>query len=310
VLRRRDGAQVAVLEQAIPTELPTWFAWPEPFTVKAADGQTDLHGLLFFPPEHDPTRTYPLIDLIYGGPQINHTPVSGFMDPVTTGTLCEAAGYAQLGGFAVILDGRGTAMRDRAFRHHSLGAVQLASDLADHEVAIRTLAQRESSIDLARVGMTGFSGGGYATTMAAFTRGDFFGVTVAGGGNYDQALFWHGWGERYHGAFDEDLYAEQAAKTYAAGLQGKLMLIHGLLDSGCHPSGLFAVLQALVEANKDVDLVLLPQAAHAMPGYAVRRRLDHFVRHLFGEQPPRDISLAGPHDLLYEKLTQQRLAAE
>jgi dipeptidyl aminopeptidase/acylaminoacyl peptidase len=310
VLRRRDGAQVAVLEQAIPTGLPAWFAWPEPFTVKAADGQTDLHGLLFFPPEHDPTTTYPIIDLIYGGPQINHTPVSGFMDPITTGTLCEAAGYAQLGGFAVILDGRGTAMRDRAFRHHSLGAVQLASDLADHELAIRTLAQREPSIDLAHVGMTGFSGGGYATAMAAFTRGDFFGVTVAGGGNYDQALFWHGWGERYHGAFDADLYAEQAAKTYAAGLQGKLMLIHGLLDSGCHPSGLFAVLQALVEANKDVDLVLLPQAAHAMPGYAVRRRLDHLVLHLFGGKPPRDISLAGPHDLLYEKLTQQRLAAE
>lgn len=310
VLRRRDGSVVAELEAAVPTGLPSWFRWPEPFTVKAADGTTDLHGLLFFPPEHDPAGKYPIIDLIYGGPQVSNTPVSGFMDPVTGGTLCEAAGYAELGGFAVVLDGRGTAMRDRAFRHHSLGAVHRASDLADHEAVIRVLAERHPSIDLASVGMTGFSGGGYATALAAFTRGEFFRVTVAGGGNYDQAWFWHGWGERYHGSYDPDLYAEQAAATYAAGLQGKLMLIHGLLDSGCHPSALFAVVQALIDANKDVELVLLPRSGHDMPGYAVRRRLDHFVQHLFGETPPQGVSLQGPHDLLIEKLTRQRVAAE
>lgn len=309
VLRRRNGEQLAVLEEAVPTGLPSWFTWPEPFTVKAADGITDLHGLLFFPPDHDPRRMYPIIDLIYGGPQVSHTPVSGFMDPIATATLCEATGYAQLGGFAVVLDGRGTAMRDRAFRHHSLGAVHRASDLADHEAAIRALAERHPSIDLGSVGMTGFSGGGYATALAAFTRGDFFRVTVAGGGNYDQAMFWHGWGERYHGEYDDAHYAEQAAATYAAGLQGQLMLIHGLLDSGCHPSGLFAVVQALVEANKDVDLVLLPRAAHSLPGYAVRRRLDHFVRHLFHQTPPPGIALQGPHDLLMEKLAAQRVAA-
>lgn len=309
VLRRRGGEHVAVLEDGVATGLPPWFTWPEPFTVKAADGETDLHGLLFFPPDHDSAQSYPLIDLIYGGPQVSHTPVSGFMDPITTGTLCEAAGYAQLGGFAVIVDGRGTAMRDRAFRHHSLGAVQRASDLGDHEAAIRALAARHPSIDLGSVGMTGFSGGGYATALAAFTRGDFFRVTVAGGGNYDQGLFWHGWGERYHGAYNEALYSEQAAASYAAGLQGQLMLIHGLLDSGCHPSGLFAVVQALIETNKDVDLVLLPKSAHALPGYAVRRRLDHFVRHLFQSVPPQGVVLQGPHDVLIEKLTAQQVAS-
>ena len=309
LLRRRDGSVVTELEAAVATDLPPWFRWPEPFTVQAADGTTDLHGLLFFPPDHDPAAKYPIIDLIYGGPQVSNTPVSGFMDPVTGGTLCEAAGYAELGGFAVVLDGRGTAMRDRAFRHHSLGAVHRASDLADHEAAIRALATMHPSIDLGSVGMTGFSGGGYATALAAFTRGEFFRVTVAGGGNYDQALFWHGWGERYHGSYDPELYAEQAAATYAAGLQGKLMLIHGLLDSGCHPTGLFSVVQALIDANKDVDLVLLPRAGHDLPGYAVRRRLDHFVRHLFGETPPHGVALQGPHDVLIKKLTAQRVAA-
>jgi len=307
LLRRRDGSLVTVLDQAEDIGLPEWFAWPEPFTVKAADGVTDVHGVIFLPPEVLDGERYPLIDLIYGGPQVFTTPKSAFVDGIQTSTLFDAAGLAQLGGFSIVLDGRGTAMRERSFRHASLGAVHTASHLADHEAAIRQLAERYP-IDLDRVGMTGFSGGGYATALAAFTRGDFFRVTVAGGGNYDQALFWHGWGERYHGPYDPDHYTQQAAATYAAGLQGKLMLIHGLLDSGCHPSGLFQVVQALVDADKDVDLVILPQIGHALPGYGVRRKLDHFVRHLFGQEPPTGVTLEGPMDLMAKKMAQLQLA--
>ena len=230
------------------------------------------------------------------------------MNDLDTGTLFTAACLAQLGGFAVVLDGRGSAMRERSFRHASLGAVHTASNLDDHEAAIRQLAELHP-IDLDRVGMTGFSGGGYATALAAFTHGDFFKVTVAGAGNYDQALFWHGWGERYHGAYDPELYAQQAAASYASGLQGRLMLIHGLLDGGCHPTGLFNVVQALNDANKDYDLVLLPQIAHGSNGYADRRRLDHFVTHLFGGEPPKGATIEGPHELLMKKMSQLQFEA-
>ncbi len=121
-------------------------------------------------------------------------------------------------------------MRERSFRHASLGAVHTASDLSDHEAAIRQLAQTYP-IDLESIGMTGFSGRWLRHRAGCLHARDFFGVSVAGAGNYDQGLFWHGWGERYHGPWDRELYAQQAAHTHAAGLQGKLMLIHGLLDS-------------------------------------------------------------------------------
>lgn len=141
-------------------------------------------------------------------------------------------------------------------------------------------------MDLDRVGVTGFSAGGYLAALAALRYGDFFKVAVAVAGNYDQRLFWHTWGERYHGLFDPDLYRAQAARTYAAGLEGRLLFIHGLMDSGCHPAGLFQLIQALIEKNKNFDLVLLPTIAHDLPDYGIRRRLDYFVTHLFGATPP------------------------
>jgi dipeptidyl aminopeptidase/acylaminoacyl peptidase len=285
VLRRRDGSLVALLEQAENRALPVDWQWPLAVQLKAADGVTDVYGLLFHP-VHAEGAAVPLIDLVYGGPQVSFVPKTAFATTLQPDTFLEAMALATLGAWVLVLDGRGTAWRERAFRQASFGAVQTASNLEDHIAAIRQLAARHPSIDLGRVGITGFSGGGYLTALAALRHGDFFKVAVAGGGNYDQALFWHGWGERYHGPYDEALYRGQAAKTYASGLQGKLLLVHGLLDGGCHPAALFQLVQALIEANQDADLVVLPRAAHEWSGYGHRRRLDYLVTHLFGQLPP------------------------
>ncbi len=292
-LRRIDGELVCLLEEA--SNLPETWTWPEAVTLKAADGTTDIHGLLFRPSAYDPDKSYPLIDDIYGGPQVSVTPKSAFAGGFADNYLTDSAHLATLGCFVLVVDGRGTANRERAFREASHGAVQTASNLEDHMAAIRQLAERHP-IDLERVGITGFSGGGYATALAALRFGDFFKVAVAGGGNYDQALFWHCWGERYHGAFEAGHYAAQAAKTYAGGLTGKLMLVHGLLDTGCHPGALFQLVQALIDENKDVDLVLLPREGHTWGNYGARRRLDYFVRHLMGETPPAGAKLTLPFD--------------
>ncbi|MFD6289343.1 DPP IV N-terminal domain-containing protein [Streptomyces sp. NPDC060205] len=294
VLRNRNGEAVLELEKAQNVGLPEDWEWPEPVTLKAADGETDIFGLLFKPADYDPAQSYPVIDHIYGGPQIQHTPKAPFTDYRETATFLETAAFTRLGAFALILDGRGTAFRERSFRQASYRAAQSASDIDDHIAGIRQLAERYPAMDLSRVGITGFSGGGYATALAVLRRGDFFNVAVAGGGNYDQTLFWHGWGERYHGAFDIEHYRTQAARTYADGLAGKLMLIHGLRDAGCHPAGLFQFTQALIDAEKDFDLVVLPDAGHEMTGYAVRRRLDYFVTHLLGDTPPRGVKMASP----------------
>jgi dipeptidyl-peptidase-4 len=301
VLRRRSGEEVAVIETAEDRGLPAGWTWPEPVKLKAADGVTDTYGLLFKPAGYDPAKTYPIIDYIYGGPQVSNVPKKVFAGGSTEPGYFEAAHMAALGAFVLILDGRGTAERERGFRDASWGAIHDASHIDDHIAGIRQLAESRP-IDLDRVGIFGFSGGGYATALAALRNGDFFKVAVAGGGNYDQALFWHSWGERYHGRFDADFYAIQAAKTYAEGLQGKLLLVHGLMDSGCHPAALFQLVQALIEQNKDADLVILPRAGHEMTAYGVRRRLDYFVTHLFGEAPPSGVKLTIGSDRMVERI--------
>ena len=302
ILRRRDGGEVAVLETG-SAELPEGWIWPEPFKCLAADGRTETFGLLFKPLGYDPARRYPVIDYIYGGPQISNVPRSSFADGGMGWTAyLEGMHLSALGAFVLILDGRGTAQREQAFRTASHRAAHTASNLEDHVAALRQLAQERPQMDLERVGITGFSGGGYMAAHAALRFGEVFKVAVAGGGNYDQALFWHSWGERYHGAYDAEHYATQAAKTYAAGLTGKLMLVHGMMDEGCHPAALFQLVQALIEANKDPDLVLLPRAGHDWTGYGMRRRWDYLATHLIGEVPPPTEPFRRPFDDLMERV--------
>ena len=294
-LRRRSGAEVLVLEEAA-ADLPEAWQWPEAVRTKASDGVTDIYGILLKPHGFDAEKTYPVIDYLYGGPQVSYAPKSAFTGGAVGDGLLVAATFAQLGAFVLVVDGRGTANRERSFREASSGAIETASNLEDHIAAIRHLQQQHPQIDLEKVGVAGFSGGGYMAAMAALRFGDFFKVAVAGGGNYDQALFWHCWGERYHGAYSPEHYARQAAKTYAEGLSGHLLIVHGMLDGGCHPAAVFQLVQALIDANKDVDLVLLPRIAHQMTGYGERRRLDYFVTHLFGGTPPRGVKLTTPQE--------------
>ncbi|WP_066816913.1 S9 family peptidase [Sphingomonas mali] len=307
-LRGRDGREILLLETA-KGELPDGWHDPEPVECLAADGATKTYGLLFKPLGYESDARYPLIDLIYGGPQIHNVPHSSFASgDIGGGTYKEAVHLTSLGAYVLVLDGRGTANREQAFRTASYRAAHTASNLEDHVTAIRQLAQANGQIDLDRVGITGFSGGGYMTAHAALRFGDFFKVAVAGGGNYDQALFWHSWGERYHGAYDAEHYAAQAAKTYADGLTGKLLLVHGMMDAGCHPAGLFQLVQSLIEADKDVDLVLLPRGGHDWLGYGMRRRWAYFVSHLFGETPPVLKAFDRPHDHILKRFTANRAA--
>ena len=268
----------------------------KPSSSTAADGPTDTYGVLFAPSRYEHAASYPLIDLIYGGPQLSYVPTAfahgGFGTDLQ---LLEAAHLSTLGAFVLLTDGRGTAGRERAFRQSSYGVIHTASNIDDHVTGIQELAERYPEIDLERVAVCGFSGGGYATAMAALRRGDFFKVAIAGGGNYDQRLFWHTWGERYHGAFDADHYATQAAKTYAAGLSGKLLLIYGPPDAACPPAGIITSCSRADE-GKDVDIVLEPHEGHRLGGYALRRRLDYLVTHLFRSTPPTGAQIAHPFD--------------
>lgn len=304
-LRRADGSLVMTLEQATAPGLPAGWQWPERVQLTAADGRTAISGVVFRPSDFSPDRRYPVIDYIYGGPQVSYVP-----DAVGDMNFGLAQAMAELGFVVAMIDGRGTTERSRAFHEASYRAVHTASNIEDHIAGIRQLAQRHAYLDLDRVGIYGFSGGGYMTAQAMLRFPEFFKVGVAGAGNYDQRLFWHTWGERYHGLLDGDNYLPQATATYADRLQGKLLLIHGLMDHGVHPGGLFQLTQALMDANKKFDLVIMPRAGHELPGYAMVRMWDYFVQHLAGLTPPPDFSTKSSSDLLKEKMKAEQEAAK
>ena len=307
-LMSADGEERMIVEEATPHTLPEDQPWPEPFSVAAADGETEIRGVMVKPSDFDEGRSYPVIDYIYGGPQVTNVPKSGHGSTASL-SLDSAASLAELGFVVVILDGRGTTERSRAFHETSYGRLQTASNLEDHVAGIRQLAERFPYLDAERVGITGVSGGGYMAARGMLKFPEFFKVGVSIAGNHDQRLFWHSWGERYQGLLAGDNYLEQANLTHAANLEGKLLFIHGMLDFGVHPGGLFQLTQALMDANKVFDLVLMPQAGHALPGYAMVRMWDYFVRHLGGQEPPTGFSAKSSSDYMMEKVTTIQMAA-
>ena len=188
------------------------------------------------------------------------------------------------------VDGRGTPGRSRDF-HFPPGANMLgtAGHLEDHIAAIQQLAERHSFIDKEHVGIFGWSGGGYASTHAILSYPDFFDVAVSGAGNHDPRTYLPIWGESYQGDTDDEWYESGSNAHLAENLQGKLFLIHGALDDNVHPANTYAVVDALIQANKDFDLLILPNANHGpgdAGGYFQRRQWDYFVRNLLGAEPP------------------------
>jgi dienelactone hydrolase len=292
LLRDRDGAVLMTLEIADPGDAwPKALPPPEPFSVsalnpEALDGAGELWGGLYKPLDFDPSQRYPIVEVVYGGPQ---TAVA----PKSWGAAAAAANGAEqlaaLGFVVVIVDGPGTPFRSRAFQQDSYGHIESRGGLPDHVNAIRRLAVSRPWMDIDRVGIIGASGGGYATVRAMATFPDFYKVGVAMCGNHDQAGYIAGWGDRYQGPYDEALYATQANKTVASRIVGDLLLIHVDLDNNVHPALTMQLVDALIKADCNFDLLIVPNAMHsvfAMP-YVQRRMFDHLVEHLMGVPPPR-----------------------
>jgi dipeptidyl-peptidase 4 len=294
VLRASDGRLNAQLETADLTALrQQGFAMPEPFEAVAADGKTPLYGVILRPSNFDPARRYPVIDSIYPGPQI--TRVQHSFAPTVFDSQ-GATALAELGFVVVTLDGRGTPLRSKAFLNDSYGRLGSAGNLADHVAVIRQLAQRHAWISLDRVGISGYSGGGFAALRAMLDYPEFYKVGVAASGNHDQRGYLAVWGETYNGPDDGSNYLAAANAPLAANLRGKLLLMHGGADDNVHPALTMQVAQALIDANKDFELLIVPNAGHDLfsHAYPIRRRWDFFVRHLMRAQPPTQYNIA-PH---------------
>jgi dipeptidyl aminopeptidase/acylaminoacyl peptidase len=296
VLRDAEGRTVLKLETAdISRLLATGWKPPIPFTVKARDGTTDLYGLLYRPTTFDSTRKYPIVNNVYPGPQTGS--VGGRSFSAARGD-CQA--LAELGFVVVQLDAMGTPMRSHSFMAAYYGNMG-DNGLPDQVAGMRQLAQRYPWIDLDRAGIWGHSGGGLASADAILRYPDFFKVAVSEAGNHDQREYEDDWGEKWQGLLvrhpdGTTNYDDQANQSLARNLKGKLLLAHGTTDDNVPPYNTLLLVNELIRANKDFDLLLLPNRRHGFGNepYMIRRRWDYFVRNLLGAEPPREYEMHPP----------------
>jgi dipeptidyl-peptidase-4 len=288
VLRDRDGRAVMSLEEADASALlATGWQPPMPFSVKARDEETDLYGLLFRPLDFDPDRKYPVVNYLYPGPQSGSVGSRAFR-----ASHRDLQSIAELGFVVIELDAMGTPGRSKAFHETYYGNMG-DNGLPDQMAGIRQLAERYPWIDVDRVGIYGHSGGGFAAADAIMRYPDFYDVAVSQAGNHDNRNYEDDWGEKWQGLLEvypdgTTNYDNQANQLLAGNLKGKLLIAHGTLDDNVPPSNTMLVVDALIEANKDFDLLLLPNRRHGFGNepYMMRRRWDYFVRHLLGAEPP------------------------
>src|SRR5882762_6504606 len=283
VLRRaKDGSEVRVLEKAdLSALLQTGWKFAEPYRGKAVDGTTDIYGLIWRPSNFDSSKKYPIIEQIYTGPQ-------GFFVPKTVTASFRLQAMAELGFIVVMVDGRGTVGRSRAF--HQFSYRNLGGAFDDHLALIKQMAARYPYMDIARVGIYGTSAGGYGAAHAMLVHPEFYKVGVSISGDHDARLDKAWWNEAYQGYPVQDDYTAQSNVTMADRLEGHLLLEHGDIDDNVHPVETMRFVDALMKANKNFDMLLVPNMYHGESGdhaqYLVRRRWDYFVEHLLGVTPP------------------------
>ena len=294
VLRTKTGKKIATLERAdLSRLLKTGWKAPEPFQVKSANGQWDLYGLMFTPTHLDETKKYPVVNYVYPGPQGGSVGSRNF-----SAARRDHQALAELGFVVVLIDGSCNPGRSKAFHDACYGDIS-GNTLEDQKAGILQLAQKYPFIDAKNVGIWGHSGGGFAAAAAMFRHPEFYSVGIAESGNHDNRNYEDDWGERYIGLMTkgiegEDNYAAQANQLYAENLQGKLLLAHGGLDDNVPPYNTYLVVDALIKANKDFDLIVFPNARHGFGEdsyYMMRRRWDYFVKHLLGAKTPKHFEI-------------------
>jgi len=304
VIRNLNGEVVMELEKGDMTKLVEsgWVA-PIPFSVKARDGKTDLYGLMYKPSNFDESKKYPVLNYLYPGPQSGSVGTRSFA-PARN----DKQSLAELGFIVVEVDAMGTPGRSKSFHDIYYGNMG-DNGLPDQIEMIKQLGAQNSWMDLDRVGIWGHSGGGFASTAGILRYPDFYKVAVSGAGNHDNRNYEDDWGEKWQGllvnnpvpaegeAQRVDLeiqkapatnYDNQANQLLASNLKGKLLIAHGLMDGNVPPTNTLLVADALMKADKDFDMLMLPNAAHGFGNqrYFMKKRWDYFVRHLKHQEPP------------------------
>ena len=288
VLYDAQGGTPMPLEKVDLTRLvQEGYKFPEPFTVKADDGITDIYGVMYKPFDFDPNKKYPIIEYVYPGPQT---------ESVTQTFSPRQANVALANlGFIVVEVGNRGGNPHRSKWYHTYGYGNLRDyGLADKKAAVEQLAARYPWIDIDRVGITGHSGGGFMSTAAMLVYPDFFKVAVSESGNHENNIYNAPWSEKHHGVkevTDKDgkttfEYTIDKNSEIAKNLKGHLLISTGDIDNNVHPANTLRLADALIKANKRFDFVILPGQRHAYgpeAEYFSWIRADYFCKYLLGD---------------------------
>jgi dipeptidyl aminopeptidase/acylaminoacyl peptidase len=305
LLKNRDGETLKEINRVDISELFN-NNWQKPieFTVKARDNETDLYGIMHLPSFYNENDKYPVLNYIYPGPQAGSVRNYSFST-----TRRDFQSLAELGFIVVAVDAMGTPGRSKSFHDAYYGNMG-DNGLPDNIKAIKDLAKEYKGMDIERVGIWGHSGGGFASTRAILEYPDFYDVAVSSAGNHDNRNYEADWGEKWQGLlenieiednersndydFTKTNYDNQANQLLAKNLKGKLLLAHGNLDNNVPPYNTLLVVDELIKANKDFDLIIFPNKRHGFGdqnNYFTRRKWDYFVEHLLGLTPPDEFNL-------------------
>ncbi len=277
-LRRvADGKLVCELQRSDVDGLrSTGWTHPEVFVAKARDGVTDIWGFVCLPNNFDPKRSYPVIEDIYSGPHGSHVPKS-FSPSQRYRSLTD------LGFIVVKIDGMGTANRSKAFHDVCWHNLKDAG-FEDRILWMKGAATKHPQMDLTRVGIYGTSAGGQNAAGAVLFHPEFYKVAVAACGCHDNRMDKASWNEQWMGYPTGTHYSDSSNIDNAHLLQGKLLLIVGEMDTNVPPESTMRFADKLIKANKDFDLLVIPNASHGMGGaYGQRKMHDFFVRNFLAK---------------------------
>lgn len=276
-----DGKVVMELETGdISDLLATGWKAPEVFASNGRDGKTDIWGIIIRPKDFDPNKKYPVIEYIYAGPHSSFVPKSFTANPSGMYAL------AELGFIVVQIDGMGTSNRSKAF--HDVAWKNLKdAGFPDRVAWMQAAAQKYPYMDIDRVGIYGTSAGGQSSTGAVLFHPEFYKVAVSSCGCHDNRMDKIWWNEQWMGWPIGPHYAECSNVENAHRLEGKLLLIVGELDDNVDPASTYQLVNALIENDKDHELIVVPGMGHSSGGdYGEKKRRDFFVKHLLGVDPP------------------------
>lgn len=290
LLLNRVGEVVCELETADISALPAGWQWPEPVKLTASGGATDIYGLVYRPSNFDDSKTYPVINFVLSCPDVPAVSKGSFINNEAQAELgfMAALALAQLGFFVVVIDGHGTPFRNKDFVDESYGWIPNSAQTSEHIECINQLALRYPNMDLQNVGILSMYG--MPAVHFLFERPDFFKVGVVVCPQDSRLMSGPLWGEKYEGLSglkNEHHYPEDMVNNF----QGKLLLMHGMLDTCSTPATTFRLVEALHKADKDFDMFLLPNVGHD-PSPFIRRSWDYLVRHLLKAEPPTAFKLA------------------